>query len=70
MPKKSGKEAYEAIKQMKSSIKALFLSGYSADIIQKKGLLDTGLNFVYKPITPTGLLQKVREVLDEHISCS
>jgi len=63
MPKKSGKEAYDAIKQMRPDIKALFVSGYTADMIQKRGVMEDGVNFLYKPVSPDELLQKVRDVL-------
>jgi CheY-like chemotaxis protein len=64
MPKKNGKEAYQEIRKIQPDIRALFTSGYTADIVHKKGILDTGLDFVLKPITPTEFLKKVREVLD------
>jgi FixJ family two-component response regulator len=63
MPKKSGKEAYDAIKQMRSNIKVLFISGYTADMIQKRGVMEDGVNFLYKPVSPNDFLQKVRDVL-------
>lgn len=65
MPKKSGKEAYEEIKKIRPDIKALFTSGYAADIIERKGFLDEGFNFIPKPISPRELLKKVREILDK-----
>lgn len=64
MPKKNGKEAYEEIMKMKPAIKAVFMSGYTADIIQRKGVMAEGLNLILKPVSPTDLLSKVREVLD------
>ena len=64
MPKKNGKEVYDKIRIFEPDIKALFLSGYSADIMSKKGLLEKGLNFLYKPIPMHELLRKVRSVLD------
>ncbi len=64
MPRKNGKEAYLEIKNIRPDIKTLFTSGYTADIIHKKGILDTGLDFILKPIAPMDLLKKVREVLD------
>jgi CheY-like chemotaxis protein len=64
MPKKNGKDAYLEIKKVRADIKVLFTSGYTADIIYKKGILETGLDFVLKPITPADLLNKMREVLD------
>jgi len=65
MPMKNGKEAYLEINAVRPGIKVLFTSGYTADIIQKKGILETGLDFVLKPITPMDFLKKVREVLDK-----
>jgi PAS domain S-box-containing protein len=64
MPKKNGKEAYEEMKKAMPDLKALFMSGYTEDIIQKKGLLDEGMNFISKPASPFLILRKVRELLD------
>jgi|GEM_PF-1512355 len=64
MPKKNGKEVYDEIVKAKPEIKALFMSGYTANIIHKKGILEEGLDFVLKPVSPTKLLRVVREVLD------
>lgn len=64
MPKKNGKELYNEIKGIKPEIKALFISGYTADVIHKKGVLAEGINFLHKPVSPDKLLRKVREILD------
>jgi signal transduction histidine kinase/TusA-related sulfurtransferase len=63
MPKKNGKEAYDAIRKIKPEIKAIFISGYSAEIIDEQAILE-GLNFIGKPVSPEELLFSVREVLD------
>jgi CheY-like chemotaxis protein len=65
MPKKNGKEVYEKIRIFQPDIKALFLSGYTADIMHQKGLLDKGVNFILKPIPMNNLLRKVRTILDK-----
>jgi PAS domain S-box-containing protein len=65
MPRKNGKAAYEEIRRIRPGIKALFMSGYSADIISKEGILEKGISFISKPVSPTELLLKVREVLDK-----
>ncbi len=65
MPKKNGKEAYDEIKDIRPEVKAIFISGYTADMIHKKGILEEGLNFISKPILPDELLRKIREVLDK-----
>ena len=65
MPKKSGKQIYEEIRKIKPDIKALFISGYTADIILERGIIEEGIEFIPKPVMPIELLRKVREVLDK-----
>jgi CheY-like chemotaxis protein len=64
MPKKNGKEAYAEIKAVRPGVKVLFMSGYTADIIESKGTLAEGIPFLSKPIIPEQQLRKVREVLN------
>ncbi len=65
MPIKNGREAYDAISSIRPSIKVLFTSGYTRDVILDKGIEDRKFHFISKPILPNDLLLKVREVLDE-----
>ena len=65
MPKKNGKEAYDLIRKAESGVKTLFMSGYTADDTKRRGILEEGLDFVSKPISPSAFLKKVREVLDK-----
>jgi PAS domain S-box-containing protein len=65
MPRKNGKELYEEIKKLQPDIKVIFISGYPADHITGKGILETGMNFIPKPFLSHDLLNKVREVLDK-----
>jgi PAS domain S-box-containing protein len=65
MPRKNGKEVYQYVRKVRPDIKALFTSGYTADVIHEKGVLDEGLNFVSKPVAPTDLLRKLRDILDQ-----
>ncbi len=65
MPKKNGKEAYEMISHIHPGIKTLFMSGYSEDIIHKRGILQNGLNFIAKPVAPNALLKKIKELLEQ-----
>jgi CheY-like chemotaxis protein len=64
MPKKNGTEAYEEIRAMKPDIKALYMSGYTADVFEKKNIPEQRLNLITKPVSPTELLKKVRTTLD------
>ena len=65
MPKKNGREAYNEIHDIKPGIKVLFTSGYTRDVVLDKGVEDKVFDFIAKPISPSALLQKVREVLDK-----
>lgn len=65
MPKKSGKEVFEEIKKIKPDMKILFMSGYAPDIINSKGLISEGLDFIQKPAPPNELLGKIRVILDK-----
>ncbi len=64
IPKKSGKEVYDEIRKMRPDVAVLFTSGYTADVIHKKGMLDTDIDFISKPVTPNELITKIREILD------
>jgi CheY-like chemotaxis protein len=65
MPKKNGREVFEEARRSNPNVKALFTSGYPADLIQKEGVLEKGLHFLSKPSSPEALVRKVREVLDQ-----
>ncbi|MBF0473107.1 MAG: response regulator, partial [Nitrospirae bacterium] len=63
MPKKNGKEVMDEIREIKKDIKVIFISGYTYDIIEKKGIIESDTFFLSKPIEPEMFLLKVREAL-------
>jgi CheY-like chemotaxis protein len=65
MPKKNGKEVYEEIRKDQPDVKVIFSSGYTADLLRKKGVIEEDLIVISKPVSPTELLKKVRETLDK-----
>lgn len=65
MPKKSGKDVYDLIKQIRPDIRAVFMSGYASDIIHKKIILEESTAYITKPVLPDKLLRTVREILDK-----
>jgi PAS domain S-box-containing protein len=64
MPKMNGKEVLDEIRKIRPDMKALFVSGYTSDIIHSRGMLDESLEYITKPLKAQKLLQKVRDVLD------
>jgi PAS domain S-box-containing protein len=64
MPKLSGKAAYDEIRKIRPDIKVLFISGYTANVVNQQGILDEELHFVSKPVSSNKLLRKIREILD------
>jgi DNA-binding response OmpR family regulator len=64
MPKKNGKDAADEIDKVQPGVRILFMSGYSVDMIKKQGMIEEGLEYIQKPVSPKALLKKVRELLD------
>jgi PAS domain S-box-containing protein len=64
MPKRNGKQVYDEIVMIRPDARVLFVSGYAADVITDKGIRDQSLEYIPKPVSPTLLLKKVRELLD------
>jgi PAS domain S-box-containing protein len=64
MPGKSGVETWEAIRRIAPRVKALFVSGYSPDMLEARGLTLHGVEIVQKPVHPVALVRKLRDLLD------
>jgi PAS domain S-box-containing protein len=63
MPEMNGKELAEEIIKIRPTIKCLFMSGHTADIITRRGLLNEGQSFIEKPFSNYNLATKIRSVL-------
>jgi two-component system cell cycle sensor histidine kinase/response regulator CckA len=66
MPEMSGKELADRLKSEYPELRMLFMSGYTDEAIVHHGVLDSTVEFIQKPFTPSGLLKKVRDVLEMH----
>ncbi len=65
MPRKNGREVYEAIRKANPQTKVLFMSGYTADVIDSEAISEQEFNFISKTAFPDEILGKIREVLDK-----
>jgi len=64
MPEMNGKELMGELQNIRPDIKCIYMSGYTAEIIAHKGVIEEGVNFIQKPFSVYELAQKVREVID------
>jgi CheY-like chemotaxis protein len=64
MPEMTGRELSEILIRLRPKVKRLFMSGYTADIIAQRGVLDPGIHFIQKPFSSKELACKVREAID------
>jgi two-component system, cell cycle sensor histidine kinase and response regulator CckA len=65
MPEMNGRELAARVMANHPRLKCLFMSGYTANVIARQGVLDEGVWFLQKPFSIDQLARKVREVLEE-----
>jgi CheY-like chemotaxis protein len=63
MPGMNGRETAEAIAKVRPGIPALFISGYTDEIIARHGVLEAGVQLLAKPFTSRELLGRVQQLL-------
>jgi len=65
MPEMNGRELAELINDIKPGLKTLFISGYTANVIARHGVLDEGVYFLQKPFSMKDLAAKVHQALEQ-----
>jgi signal transduction histidine kinase/CheY-like chemotaxis protein len=65
MPGMNGRDLADRLHSLYPNIKTLFMSGYTADVIARQGVLEEGVRFIQKPFSVRELSAKVREILNE-----
>lgn len=64
MPGMDGRQLSERLAATRPGMKCLFMSGYTADVISHRGVLDQGIPFLEKPFSRDELVRRVREALE------
>ncbi len=63
MPEMNGAEFITSVKEFWPKLKVLYMSGYTYNVIAKKGIIQSEVNFISKPFRPMAFLNKVKRVL-------
>jgi PAS domain S-box-containing protein len=64
MPEMNGRQLRRRLRSIRPEIKCLYMSGYTANVIAGRGVLEEGVHFLQKPFSIPELSAGVREALD------
>lgn len=64
MPVMNGVELAGEIKKLHQGMECLYMSGYTSDLLAKRGVVEQSINFIPKPFTVVDLAKKVKTVLE------
>jgi PAS domain S-box-containing protein len=64
MPGLGGRPAAEKIQALRPSMKIIYMSGYTDDMVVRHGVVESGVAFLQKPFSTVELARLVRAVLD------
>jgi two-component system cell cycle sensor histidine kinase/response regulator CckA len=66
MPEMNGRELAERLQSLYPGMNILFMSGYTANVIVHRGMLDEGMNFIQKPFSMQDLAVEVRKAVKKN----
>jgi len=64
MPEMNGRALFARAAERHPGMKAVYMSGYSENVIAHRGVIEEGVVFLQKPFTVHGLGTKIREALE------
>ncbi len=64
MPGMNGREVFERAVAERPGLRVLYMSGYAAHVVVRRGALDEDVQLIQKPFSTRQLLVRVREILD------
>ena len=65
MPGLSGPQVYQLVSSVHPSVRVLYMSGYSGDVIANHGILEEGIHFLQKPFDTMTFARKIRETFGD-----
>ena len=68
MPEMNGRDLVKQLQSIYPNLKALYMSGYSASVIARRGLHDEGVHFIQKPFSKKELADKTRRALEKEMT--
>jgi DNA-binding response OmpR family regulator len=63
MPEMNGRELATRLTALRPDLRVLFMSGYTDDVIARRGVLEAGTELLAKPFGPSALVVRVRSIL-------
>ncbi len=63
MPEMNGRELVSQIQAFCPHVRCLYMSGYTANVIEQHGVLDAEVHFIQKPFSLSAFLEKVKAAL-------
>ena len=64
MPEMNGRELAKTLQELYPGLQLLFMSGYTANVIDHHGVLDSDVCFIQKPFSMHDLFAMIRKALD------
>jgi two-component system cell cycle sensor histidine kinase/response regulator CckA len=65
LPGMNGMDLSRRLRALRPKLKVLFTSGYPAEVIARRGVVERDVAYLAKPVSPDALVAKVRDVLAE-----
>ena len=63
LPGMTGRDLANRLIELQPGLKVLYTSGYTENVIAHRGMLDPGVLYLPKPLTPESLTSKLKEIL-------
>ncbi len=70
MPEMNGRDLAQGLLARRPEMKVLYMSGYTADVVSSRDMMDDGACFIQKPFSVHDVASKVREALEGAIAAT